>query len=189
MRNSWPSSTKLADFPKNNSGACADWLAQAPFSLSKTSRGRCRRDRSPSDCNRIAWLCRAGGEVSAAAETIPYIFHCQPRLTAVKNAKAFLEKVTAVTFSTRSSGACADWLAQAPLLLFCIKLPVTALLQHQPVRAVPNQQIERTGLFQAQTPLSAQDPAPAYCAPPSRRAFTAPGIAYVIGRALVTDPS
>ena len=48
---------------------------------------------------RIAWLCRAGGEVSAAAETIPYIFHGrQPWLT-VKNAKAFLDKVTAVTLS------------------------------------------------------------------------------------------
>ena len=52
---------------------------------------------------RIAWLCRAGGEVSAAAETIPYIFHGrQPWLT-VKNAKAFLAKVTAVTLATRSA--------------------------------------------------------------------------------------
>ena len=72
--------------------------------LSKKSHRRCRRDRSPSDCNRIAWLCRAGGEVSAAVETIPYIFYGrQPWLT-VKNAKAFLEKVTAVTFSTRRGG-------------------------------------------------------------------------------------
>ena len=39
-----------------------------------------------------SFLHRAGGEVSAAAETIPYIFHGrQPWLT-VKNAKAFLEK-------------------------------------------------------------------------------------------------
>ena len=54
-----------------------------------------------------SFLRRAGGEVSAAAETIPYIFHGrQPWLT-VKNVKAFLEKVTAVTFSTRSGGSSA----------------------------------------------------------------------------------
>ena len=42
--------------------------------LSKNFFGRSRRARRPSDCIRIAWLCRAGGAVSASAETIPYIF-------------------------------------------------------------------------------------------------------------------
>ena len=41
--------------------------------LSKNFFGRSRRARRPSDCIRIAWLCRAGGAVSASAETIPYI--------------------------------------------------------------------------------------------------------------------
>ena len=44
------------------------------FRLSKNLHGRCRRARRPSDCIRIAGLCRAGGAVSASAETIPYIF-------------------------------------------------------------------------------------------------------------------
>lgn len=42
--------------------------------LSKNLHGRCRRARGPSDCIRIAELCRAGRAVSASAETIPYIF-------------------------------------------------------------------------------------------------------------------
>ena len=59
----------------------------SPLRLSKKLHGRCRRARRPSDCNRIAGLCRAGGAVSASAETIPYIFHGrQPWLT-VKNAR------------------------------------------------------------------------------------------------------
>ena len=46
----------------------------AGLRLSKYLFGRSRRARRPSDCIRIAWLCRAGGTVSASAETIPYIF-------------------------------------------------------------------------------------------------------------------
>ena len=48
-------------------------LGESPR-LSKNFFGRSRRARRPSDCIRIAWLCRAGGAVSASAETIPYIF-------------------------------------------------------------------------------------------------------------------
>ena len=100
-------------------------MQELPLRLSKKSRGRCRRDRSPADCNRIAWLCRAGGEVSAAAETIPYIFHGrQPWLT-VKNAKAFLEKVTAVTFSTRKEEA--SYAEASSFIIFLATIPFTPL--------------------------------------------------------------
>ena len=53
----------------------------------KSLLGRCRRARWPSDCNRIAGLCRAGGAVSASAETIPYIFHGHQPWLIVKNAR------------------------------------------------------------------------------------------------------
>jgi len=56
-------------------------------SLSKSLPGRCRRARWPSDCKRIAGLCRAGGAVSASAETIPYIFHGHQPWQIVKNAR------------------------------------------------------------------------------------------------------
>ena len=49
--------------------------AEGTPQTAKKLYGRCRRARRPSDCHRIAGLRRAGGAVSALAETIPYIFH------------------------------------------------------------------------------------------------------------------
>ena len=73
-----------------------------------------------------SFLRRAGGEVSAAGETIPYIFHGrQPWLT-VKNAKAFLEKVTAVTLSTRKKEE-ASYAEASSFIIFLATIPFTPL--------------------------------------------------------------
>ena len=45
-------------------------LLKPRFRLSKNPfRGSCQRGRSPSDYHRIAWLCQAGGELSALPKT------------------------------------------------------------------------------------------------------------------------
>ncbi len=69
--------------------------------MSENFPGRCRRARRPSDCNRIAGLRPAGGEVSASAETIPYIFCGRQLQLTAKNAIVPFKKVAAATFLTR----------------------------------------------------------------------------------------
>ena len=48
--------------------------------------------RRPSDCIRIAGLCRAYGAVSASAETIPYIFLRPSAFADSKKCKTFAQK-------------------------------------------------------------------------------------------------